>query len=110
MSTFDQAVIHPAADRVTDKAAVVIQQRTVVPFTSWVADAIQACGATGRGLQVVTGPEARLTAPLRLVLSGAGCRWIVRHEVGYYDGLSGAVLHWDGSASVPTLGPDGAGS
>lgn len=101
-------VIPPAVDLVTDKVAVTVQQRAVVPFTSWVADAVRACGATGRVLHIVTRPTTRLTVPLRSVMYSRGSCWTVPYEGGYYDGLSGAALSWDGTTFVPRLDPNGA--
>lgn len=98
---------HPSIDIVTDQAAVVIQQRRVVPFTSWLADALLVCGRSDRELQILTPEEARLTAPARLVLAGGGARWVVRHEDGHYDGLTGAVLRWTGEAFTPATDADG---
>jgi hypothetical protein len=91
-------VSRPAADALTPKAMVVLQDRPVVPFTRWLADGLRMCSETGRGLQVVTPPESRITMPLRLVLTGANSRWVVRADGGYYDGLTGVPLRWDGTA------------
>ena len=90
----------PAADALTPKAMVVLQDRPVVPFTSWLADGLRLCSETRRGLQVVTPPESRITMPLRLVLTGPNSRWVVRSDGGYYDGLTGVPLRWDGTAFV----------
>lgn len=92
----------PAADTLTPRAMVVLQDRPVVPFTAWLADALRLCGETRRGLQIVTRPEARITVPLRLVLSAPNSHWVVRDDGAYYDGLSGIPLRWDGAA----FGPD----
>jgi Family of unknown function (DUF6177) len=101
---------HPAVDVVTDRVAVVLQDRPVVPLTAWLADAVRQCAASGRGLQVVTPPHSRLTTPLRFALDGPDTRWVVRDRAGItcYDGLSGRRLHWDGTAFVGTpAGPGG---
>jgi hypothetical protein len=94
---------HPAVDAVTAKAMVVIQDREVVPFSQWLADALRVCTESGRGLQIVTPVHSRLSMPLRLVLTGPNSRWVVRDDAagGYYDGLTGVPLHWDGTAFVP---------
>jgi hypothetical protein len=94
---------HPAVDAVTAKAMVVIQDRVVVPFSQWLADALRVCTETGRGLQIVTPLHSRLSMPLRLVLTGPNSRWVVRDDNadGYYDGLTGVPLYWDGAAFVP---------
>src|SRR5205823_1085904 len=88
----------PAADALTPKAMVILQDRPVVAFTKWLADGLRLCSETRRGLQVVTGPDSRITVPLRLVLTGQNTHWVVRADGGYYDGLSGVPLVWDGSA------------
>jgi Family of unknown function (DUF6177) len=93
-------VSHPAADALTPKAMIVLQDRPVVPFTTWLAEGLRLCSETGRGLQVVTPPRARITMPLRLVLTGPNSRWVVHADGGYYDGLTGVPLRWDGSAFV----------
>jgi hypothetical protein len=105
----EAAEAHPAVDVVTGRVAVVLQDRPVVPLSAWLADAIRLCGGSGRGLQVVTPPAARLTTPLRFALDGPDTRWVVRDDAGAicYDGLSGRRLHWDGDAFAPApAGPD----
>jgi len=93
-------VTHPAIDALTPEAMVVLQDRPVVPFTTWLAEGLRLCSETRRGLQVVTPPESRITMPLRLVLTGPNSRWVVRADGGYYDGLTGVPLRWDGEAFV----------
>jgi Family of unknown function (DUF6177) len=103
-------VSHPAVDVLTDRVAVVLQERPVVPLTAWLADAVRTCADAGRGLQVVTPPSARLTTPLRFALDGPDTRWVIHDRGGgtCFDGLSGRRLHWDGAAFVPTPA-DGTG-
>jgi hypothetical protein len=91
---------HPAADALTSKAMVVLQDRPIVPFTTWLAEGLRLCSETHRGLQVVTPPDSRITMPLRLVLTGPNSRWVVRADDAYYDGLTGVPLLWDGAAFV----------
>ncbi len=91
---------HPAADALTPKAMVVLQDRPVVPFTTWLAEGLRLCSESQRGLQLVTPPESRITMPLRLVLTGPNSRWVIRADGGYYDGLTGVPLLWDGEAFV----------
>ncbi|GAA2111789.1 DUF6177 family protein [Actinomadura alba] len=98
----DDAVttLHPAVDIVTDKAAVVIQDRPVVPLATWLVDAAKACAEARQGLQILTSADARITMPLRMTLSQPKARWVVREpgDTGYFDGFSGMPLVWDGSA------------
>ncbi|MFI9270239.1 DUF6177 family protein [Kitasatospora sp. NPDC052896] len=100
---------HPAVDVLTERVAVVMQDRPMVALTSWLADAVRACLAEGRGLQLVTPGDTVLSLPTRMLLTGRDSRWVVRDESGgYYDGLSGAVLHWtDGAFQPVAAGPDG---
>ncbi|WP_413753013.1 DUF6177 family protein [Streptomyces sp. R-74717] len=89
-------------DMLTDKAAVVIQGRPVVAATTWLTDVVSNTARTGRELNLVTPPGVRLTFPARTLLDGLPSRWVVRDpECGYYDGLSGAVLHWSGGRFTP---------
>jgi hypothetical protein len=92
---------HPAVDAVTPRAMVVLQDRPVVAFNQWLAEALRVCGVSGRGLQIVTSAGSRLSLPLRLVLTGPSSLWVVRDDAGYYDGLTGRPLLWDGGAYVP---------
>ncbi|KOG29459.1 hypothetical protein ADK35_01820 [Streptomyces viridochromogenes] len=92
----------PAVDVLTDSTAVVIQDRPLVAMTSWLSDALRTTTATDRALQIVTPPTARLTLPTRTALHGLPNRWVVQDpEHGYYDGLSGAVLHWKNGTFTP---------
>jgi hypothetical protein len=88
----------PGADLVTGRAAIVVQHRPMVPLTAWLADALRRCGESGRTLQILTPPDARLSLPLRLMLAGQGGRWVVRGRTHMYDGLTGAALTWDGAS------------
>lgn len=89
----------PAVDVVTERAAVILQDRPLVAMTSRLSEALRTSADTDRGLQIVTPGGSRLSLPTRTLLTGPPTRWVVRDErCGYYDGLSGAVLHWrDGS-------------
>ncbi|MEU9468492.1 DUF6177 family protein [Streptomyces avermitilis] len=93
----------PAVDVLTTSTAVVIQDRPLVPLTSWLADALRAATAADRSLQIVTPPTSRLTLPTRTALRGLPNRWVVQDPEGggYYDGLSGARLHWQGGTFAP---------
>ncbi|WP_371799346.1 DUF6177 family protein [Streptomyces sp. NBC_01707] len=85
----------PAIDALTDKVAVVIQDRPVVAMTAWLSDAFRATADAELGLQIVTSPGTTLSPAVRNSLTGWPSRWVVQDERdGYYDGLSGAVLRW----------------
>jgi hypothetical protein len=103
------ALRHPAVDVLTDAAAVVLQERRIVPLSRWLADAIAGATADSRLVQVVTPFTSRLTTPLSATLLAVGGRWVVRTAGGsYYDGLRGEPLHWSGSAFQPTGDPAAA--
>ncbi|MFE0038113.1 DUF6177 family protein [Streptomyces sp. NPDC059015] len=94
----------PAVDVLTTKTAVIIQDRSVVAMTSWLSDALRTTTDNERALQIVTPPTTRLTLPTRTALRGHPNRWVIQDpDYGYYDGLSGAVLHWHGGTFTPTL-------
>ncbi|MCT9138377.1 DUF6177 family protein [Streptomyces violarus] len=103
------ATATPAVDVLTATTAVVIQDRPLIAMTSWLSDALRTATSTDRALQIVTPPTARLTLPTRNALRGLPNRWIVQDpEHGYYDGLSGAVLHWRNGTFTPVHDEQGA--
>ncbi|WNE99719.1 DUF6177 family protein [Streptomyces luomodiensis] len=94
---------HPAIDVLTDTTAVVLQDRPVIPMTSWLSDALRTAITSDRALHIVTPNTARLTLPTRNALGGHPHRWVVQDpQEGYYDGLSGAVLRWHNGTFTPT--------
>ncbi|MEU1116296.1 MULTISPECIES: DUF6177 family protein [unclassified Streptomyces] len=98
--------VPPAADMLTDKAAVVIQDRPVVAMTSWLADTLRTAAGSDRALQVVTPPHTRLTLPASNALHRHPNRWVVQDPAdGYYDGLSGIELRWDKGHFAPAGSP-----
>ncbi|WP_319703020.1 DUF6177 family protein [Streptomyces caniscabiei] len=93
----------PSVDVLTDSTAVVISDRPVLAFTTWLSEVLRTTSATSRALHLVTPPQARLTLPLRTALRGAPNRWVVQDPVGgYYDGLSGVPLAWQQGTFLPT--------
>ncbi|MGW4885300.1 DUF6177 family protein [Streptomyces murinus] len=96
------AAAQPAVDVLTEKVAVVLQDRPVIGMTSWLSEALRATLASERALQIVTPRHCRLTLPTSTVLTGPPTRWVVQDpDCGYYDGFSGAVLRWrDGAFQV----------
>lgn len=103
----EPAAAQPAIDVLTDKVAVVIQDRPVVAMTAWLSDAFQAAAKAGLGLQIVSPAGTTLSPAVRDALGGWPSRWIVQDERdGYYDGLTGAVLRWQDGAFDPVLSPD----
>src|SRR5699024_1822578 len=86
---------HPAVERAADRSVLVAQDRRVVPFSSWIGDAI----ATHTGqkmLQVLTPSTARLTYGMRTFLAGPLGRWVVRgKDADHLDALTGLAVRWD---------------
>ncbi|GGP57387.1 DUF6177 family protein [Streptomyces abikoensis] len=102
------AAAQPAVDMLTDQAAIVLQDRPVVPMTSWLSEVLRATVESDRALQIVTPPHCRLSLATRQLLQSTPSRWVVQDErCGYYDGLTGAVLRWQDGAFVPDRGEDG---
>ncbi|WP_444961728.1 DUF6177 family protein [Nocardiopsis sp. M1B1] len=86
---------HPAVERTAARALLVAQDRAVVPFSSWLSDAV-ATHVGERTLQVLTPPTARLTYAVRTFAAGTLGRWVVRGEDGgHYDGITGLPVRWD---------------
>jgi len=97
------APVLPAVDVLTDSTAVLIADRPLIPLTAWFSDILRTTARTNRALHLVTPPHVRLTLPLRTALSGAPNRWVIQNPAsGYYDGLSGAQLTWQGGTFTPT--------
>ncbi|MCW2939507.1 MAG: hypothetical protein JWN00_2492 [Actinomycetia bacterium] len=93
--------MHVAADALTAHAMVVLQDRPVIAFSPWLAGALRECTESGISLQIVSPSECRLSLALRSALTGQQARWVVHSATGYHDGLTGAPLHWDGTAFSP---------
>ncbi|MGI5425823.1 DUF6177 family protein [Streptomyces sp. CA-179760] len=101
------AAAQPAVDVLTDKVAVVIQDRPMVAMTAWLSDAFRAVANAGLGLQIVTPAGTRLSPAVRGSLPGWPSRWVVQDEQdGYYDGLTGAVLRWSNGLFVTVDSPE----
>ncbi|MEV5967910.1 DUF6177 family protein [Kribbella sp. NPDC051952] len=94
------------ADRITEKAIVMMQDREVVGLSSWLLDAAITAERSQRVLQLVTPRTTRVTHAVRtqLLAPGTGGCWVVNgNDSGpSYDGLSGEPLVWDGNLFVPT--------
>ncbi|WP_233526206.1 DUF6177 family protein [Actinomadura spongiicola] len=88
-------------DALTDQAMVVLQDRPLVPLTAWLNKAVGDCAASDRTLQLVTPLASRLSLPLRTAASGKEMQWVVRDGDGYYEGLTGRPLKWNGGTFVP---------
>ncbi|MFF0522922.1 DUF6177 family protein [Actinomadura nitritigenes] len=84
------------ADVLTGQAMVMLNDRPVVPLSPAISQALAECERTNRTLQLVTPATSRLTLPLR----ASKAQWLV-HDDGYYEGLTGRPMHWNGTAFVP---------
>ncbi|WP_051301009.1 DUF6177 family protein [Actinomadura rifamycini] len=84
------------ADVLTDAAMVVLCDRPLVPLSPAFDAYLDECASTNRTLQFVTPPDSRVTFPL----AQSEAHWIV-HDDGYYEGLTGRPMHWDGAMFVP---------
>ncbi|WNF27159.1 DUF6177 family protein [Streptomyces sp. C11-1] len=103
----EPAAAQPAIDVLTEKVAVVIQDRPVVAMTAWLSDAFRAAAEAGIGLQIVSPAGTSLSPAVRDTLGGWPSRWIVQDEEdGYYDGLTGAVLRWQDGMFAPLVSPE----
>ena len=101
----------PVVDVLTGSTAVVLADRPVLALTTWLSEVLRDTAESGRALQIVTPPHVRLSAPARATLLQPPNRWVVQDpDQGYYDGLSGAVLRWQGGTFAPALGADGTAS
>ncbi|GAA3845899.1 hypothetical protein GCM10022403_092190 [Streptomyces coacervatus] len=93
----------PAVDVLTDSTAVVLVDRPLIPLTAWLSDILRITAQANRALHLVTPPYVRLTLPLRTAMGGAPNRWVIQNPAGgYYDGLSGVHLAWEGGTFTPT--------
>ncbi|GIH17654.1 DUF6177 family protein [Rugosimonospora africana] len=99
----------PVVDILTDRTAVLLQDRPVVGLWPGLVDAFIEAADLGLGVQLVTPATSRLTVPLRMALLGQH-RWVVHAPGrGYVDGASGAGLRWDDDTFVEAGTPAGAG-
>ncbi|QKG22439.1 DUF6177 family protein [Actinomadura verrucosospora] len=85
------------ADVLTAHAMVMLNDRPVVPLSPAIYEALAECEGTNRTLQVVTSAASRVTLPLRT----SKAQWLVHADNGYYEGLTGRPMHWNGTAFVP---------
>ncbi|MFG1625947.1 DUF6177 family protein [Kribbella sp. NPDC049227] len=88
----------PGVDLITDKVAVVMQDRPVIGMSAWLSDALTSAKAAGRDVQLITPKTSSLTWPVRSTLfGGLNAKWVVTADDGeYFDGLNGVRLKWNG--------------
>lgn len=100
-ATADRIRAHPAADLITDRTAIVVSERPVTGLSSWLTDLISRTSGTGLRPVLVTLPTARVTLPLRMVITAGLLRWVARTPAGgYYDAIGGDPVRFDGQAFV----------
>lgn len=93
---------HPAVDLVTERRAIVLSRRPVVGLSTWLADAVSRFTPTNRIVTLVTGPDARLTLPVRTLVAAGVMQWVVQTDHrSFYDGMLGSVLDYDDIDFVP---------
>jgi hypothetical protein len=98
---YHRPVAWPVVDILTDRTAVLLQDRPVVGLSQGLVDAFIAAAAGELDIQLVTPSTSRLTMPLRMALLGER-RWVVHVPGrGYVDGTGGGRLRWEGGAFVP---------
>lgn len=95
-------IFSPGVDLITDKVAVVMQDRPVIGMSAWLSDALASATVAKRDVQLVTPKSSRLTWPVRSTLfKGIGSRWVVTSDDGeYFDGLNGIRLKWNGDMFI----------
>lgn len=97
---------HPAVSVSTEERAVLVQDRPVVPLSSWIVDALAAHGREGRRLQLLTPSTSILTHAMRWLMAQPGAAWVVRAPDGrYYDGFNGLPMVWEKETGF-VLDPD----
>lgn len=104
MSTMDQ----PALTAVTDAVGIVAQDRPVVSQSNGLQSALRATLEAERGFLLLTPSASRITSILKTTLERGFSAWVVREPEGqgWYDGLAGWALRWDGTSYVPIVDDD----
>ncbi|MGI5135448.1 DUF6177 family protein [Streptomyces sp. CA-106110] len=93
----------PAVDVLTESTVVVLSDRPVAAFTTWLSEVLRTASAQNRALHLVTPADVRLTLPLHRPLAVPPNRWVIQDPAGgYYDGLSGVRLAWRNGTFTPT--------
>jgi Family of unknown function (DUF6177) len=95
-------IFSPGVDLITDKVAVVMQDRPVIGMSAWLTDALTSAKMASRDVQLVTPMSSRLTWPVRSTLfRGTYSKWVVTGSDGeYFDGLNGVRLKWNGDLFI----------
>jgi hypothetical protein len=95
-------IFSPGVDLITEKVAVVMQDRPVIGMSAWLTDALTSAKMASRDVQLVTPMSSRLTWPVRSTLfRGTYSKWVVTGSDGeYFDGLNGVRLKWNGDLFI----------
>lgn len=98
----NELIFSPGVDLITEKVAVVMQDRPVIGMSAWLSDALTSAKMASRDVQLVTPKHSRLTWPVRSALfKGAYSKWVVTGDDGeYFDGLNGVRLKWNGELFI----------
>ena len=96
-------IFSPGVDLITEKVAVVMQDRPVIGMSAWLSDALTSAKVAGLDVQLVTPKTSKLTFPVRSTLfNGFNARWVITGDDGeYFDGLNGVRLKWNGEQFLP---------
>jgi hypothetical protein len=95
-------IFSPGVDLITEKVAVVMQDRPVIGMSAWLSDAVTSAKMAARDVQLVTPKTSKLTWPVRSMLfKGSYSKWVVTGEDGeHFDGLNGVRLKWNGDMFI----------
>jgi hypothetical protein len=98
----NRLIYSPGVDLITEKVAVVMQDRPVVGMSAWLSDVLTSAKMENRDVQLITSTDTKLTWPVRsMMFAGLYSRWVVTAKDGEsFDGLSGSRLKWDGEMFV----------
>ncbi|MFF1819224.1 DUF6177 family protein [Kribbella sp. NPDC058245] len=98
----NELIFSPGVDLITEKVAVVMQDRPVIGMSAWLSDALTSAKMAGRDLQLVTPKTTALTYPVRTsIFKGLYSKWVVTDDDGeYFDGLNGVRLKWNGEMFI----------
>jgi hypothetical protein len=98
----NELIFSPGVDLITEKVAVVMQDRPVIGMSAWLSDAVASAKSAGREVQLVTPKSSRITWPVRSTLfANPHSRWVVTGDDGeYFDGLNGTRLKWNGELFI----------
>ncbi len=87
---------HPSVDVVTARRAILLVNRPVIGLSSWLVDALSRFTPAGLVVTLVTGPDTRVTLPVRTLIASRVMQWVIQSpDGGFYDGLDGLPQRFD---------------